>query len=114
MYPSLVLFPAGKIKAIPYKGHVGVTDIINFIANHGLNSRHLTHDTGNCLHDNSKTPLFFWHLGSDLSNSLLSFHPPTFALFCVKIETELHKKKSLFSLRFSEVCFSFIQDIQIF
>ncbi|KAM3343147.1 hypothetical protein P3S68_028113 [Capsicum galapagoense] len=35
LYPSLLLFPAGRKKAIPYGGEIAVSNIINFLAHHG-------------------------------------------------------------------------------
>ncbi|XP_075082703.1 uncharacterized protein LOC107779487 isoform X2 [Nicotiana tabacum] len=35
LYPSLLLFPAGRKKAIPYGGDIVVSNIINFLAHHG-------------------------------------------------------------------------------
>lgn len=35
LYPSLLLFPAGRKKAIPYGGNMAVSNIINFLAHHG-------------------------------------------------------------------------------
>ena len=45
----LMLFPAKEKNAIPYGGHMGVADVIKFIADHGSNSHHLIHEKGNCL-----------------------------------------------------------------
>ncbi|KAJ4972823.1 hypothetical protein NE237_005997 [Protea cynaroides] len=38
LYPTLVLFPAGKKNAIFYKGDMVVTNVIKFVADHGSNS----------------------------------------------------------------------------
>lgn len=46
VYPALVLFPAEKKNALPYDGHMGVADVIRFIADHGSNSHHLIHEKG--------------------------------------------------------------------
>ncbi|XP_010315823.2 uncharacterized protein [Solanum lycopersicum] len=35
LYPSLLLFPAGRKKAIPYGGDMAVSNIIDFLAHHG-------------------------------------------------------------------------------
>ncbi|XP_019262201.1 PREDICTED: uncharacterized protein LOC109240038 [Nicotiana attenuata] len=35
LYPSLLLFPAGRKKAIPYGGDIVVSNIIDFLAHHG-------------------------------------------------------------------------------
>ncbi|XP_062112961.1 uncharacterized protein LOC133824112 [Humulus lupulus] len=45
-YPALMLFPAEKKNAIPYEGHMGVADVIKFIADHGSNSHHLIYEKG--------------------------------------------------------------------
>lgn len=41
-----MLFPAETKNPIPYEGHMGVADIIKFIAELGVNSKHLIHETG--------------------------------------------------------------------
>lgn len=47
IYPALVLFPAERKNAVLYEGHVSVTDIINFIADHGSDLHHLIRENGN-------------------------------------------------------------------
>ncbi|PRQ41401.1 putative protein disulfide-isomerase [Rosa chinensis] len=46
VYPTLVLFPAEKKHALPYEGDMAVTEIFNFMADHGSNSHHLTSEKG--------------------------------------------------------------------
>ncbi|PON36695.1 Thioredoxin-like fold containing protein [Parasponia andersonii] len=46
VYPALILFPAEKKNAISYEGHVGVADVIKFIADHGSQSQHLIREKG--------------------------------------------------------------------
>lgn len=50
-YPALLLFPAERKNSIPisYEGHMGVTDVIEFIAKHGTHSQHLISENGNCF-----------------------------------------------------------------
>lgn len=45
-YPSLLLFPAGRKKAIPYSGDMAVSNIINFLAHHGSHFYDLLQETG--------------------------------------------------------------------
>lgn len=44
-----MLFPAEKKNALPYEGHMEVTDVIKFVADHGSNSHHLVHEKGSYL-----------------------------------------------------------------
>lgn len=46
LYPSLLLFPAERKKAVPYGGDITVSEIINFIADHGSNSERLFGENG--------------------------------------------------------------------
>eukprot|EP00268_Persea_americana_P058714 TRINITY_DN7133_c0_g1_i3.p1 TRINITY_DN7133_c0_g1~~TRINITY_DN7133_c0_g1_i3.p1 ORF type:complete len:997 (-),score=188.46 TRINITY_DN7133_c0_g1_i3:390-3188(-) len=46
VYPALMLFPAEKKDAIPYQGHLSVSNVIEFIAALGSNSRHLIGNKG--------------------------------------------------------------------
>ncbi|XP_024031765.1 uncharacterized protein LOC21398092 [Morus notabilis] len=46
VYPALMLFPAEKKNSLPYEGHMEVTDVIKFVADHGSNSHHLVHEKG--------------------------------------------------------------------
>lgn len=46
LYPALMLFPAEKKKPILYEGDMAVTDVIEFMAIHGKNSRHLIKEKG--------------------------------------------------------------------
>lgn len=47
LYPSLLLFPAERKEAVPYEGDIAVSEIINFIADHGSNSERLFGENGN-------------------------------------------------------------------
>lgn len=49
LYPALMLFPAEKKKPILYEGDMAVTDVIEFMAIHGKNSRHLIKEKGTIL-----------------------------------------------------------------
>ncbi|KAK6796147.1 hypothetical protein RDI58_003848 [Solanum bulbocastanum] len=46
LYPSLLLFPAGRKKAIPYGGDMAVSNIINFLAHHGSHFYYLRQEKG--------------------------------------------------------------------
>lgn len=46
LYPSLLLFPAERKEAVPYEGDIAVSEIINFIADHGSNSESLFGENG--------------------------------------------------------------------
>ncbi|KAK4360191.1 hypothetical protein RND71_019143 [Anisodus tanguticus] len=46
LYPSLLLFPAGRKKAIPYGGDMEVSDIINFLAHSGSHFYDLLQEKG--------------------------------------------------------------------
>ncbi|XP_059279366.1 uncharacterized protein LOC132033403 isoform X2 [Lycium ferocissimum] len=46
LYPSLLLFPAGRKKAIPYGGDMAVSNIINFLAHHGSHFYYLLQEEG--------------------------------------------------------------------
>lgn len=46
LYPSLLLFPAERKKAVPYGGDMAVSEIIDFIADHGSNSERLFGENG--------------------------------------------------------------------
>ncbi|KAH9625279.1 hypothetical protein KSS87_009037 [Heliosperma pusillum] len=46
VYPTLLLFPAKKKTAITFNGNMVVTDIIKFLANHGVSSEHLARQKG--------------------------------------------------------------------
>ena len=47
LYPALILFPAESKNAVPYGGDLAVADVIQFMADHGHNSRHLISRKGN-------------------------------------------------------------------
>lgn len=47
LYPSLLLFPAERKKAVPYGGDMAVSEIIDFIADRGSNSQKLFRENGN-------------------------------------------------------------------
>lgn len=47
LYPSLLLFPAERKKAVPYGGEIAVSEILNFIADHASNSERLFRENGN-------------------------------------------------------------------
>ncbi|WMV13498.1 hypothetical protein MTR67_006883 [Solanum verrucosum] len=46
LYPSLLLFPAGRKKAVPYGGDMAVSNIINFLAHHGSHFYDLPQEKG--------------------------------------------------------------------
>ncbi|XP_049381610.1 uncharacterized protein LOC125846275 isoform X1 [Solanum stenotomum] len=46
LYPSLLLFPVGRKKAIPYGGDMAVSNIINFLAHHGSHFYDLPQEKG--------------------------------------------------------------------
>ncbi|XP_055804089.1 uncharacterized protein LOC129873107 isoform X2 [Solanum dulcamara] len=46
LYPSLLLFPAGRKKAIHYVGDMAVSNIINFLAHHGSDFYDLLQENG--------------------------------------------------------------------
>ncbi|XP_074294576.1 uncharacterized protein LOC141622440 [Silene latifolia] len=46
VYPTLLLFPAKKKTAIPFNGNMIVTDVIKFLASHGVSSEHLARQKG--------------------------------------------------------------------
>ncbi|XP_031371659.1 uncharacterized protein LOC116187181 isoform X2 [Punica granatum] len=46
VYPALVLFPAGSRTPISYEGETAVSSVINFMAEHGSNIRHLINENG--------------------------------------------------------------------
>lgn len=46
LYPSLLLFPAERKKAVPYGGDMAVSEIIDFIADRGSNSQRFFRENG--------------------------------------------------------------------
>ncbi|RZC75010.1 hypothetical protein C5167_050489 [Papaver somniferum] len=58
LYPALILFPALRKTAVSYQGDASVADIIQFVADHGSNSHHLSRDKG-----------FIWTQGQELGTN---------------------------------------------
>lgn len=48
-YPALVLFPPGNGSPVTYEGEIAVSSIINFMAEHGSNLKHLISENGKFL-----------------------------------------------------------------
>lgn len=42
LYPSLILFPAGKRSGIYYEGEISVSGVIEFILSYGSNIQHIS------------------------------------------------------------------------